>query len=690
MRLRFPADRLRPLVAAGVTVLVAVAVTASATADATPSRDDASAPATADAKTLAKAAAQADDGCDPVDPAACLLPFPSDVFTKPDPKTATGIRVNIARSATPRNRLGTTVDPAEQNRNDGFSPGSMLLAHVPGIDLTATGAAPVTDIGRSLADDAPIVLIDAETGERHPYWSELDSRAADPNRRALIVRPARNLTEGKRYVVALRNLRTAAGEAIPPNPVFASLMSETPPADPGLHRRWELAQRALDSLRDADVSTDGLFLAWDFTVASERNLSERILHMRDQSFRQLGSRSPFSVVTKVTNFTPEQDPLITRQVEGYVVVPSYLNLPLGPPGSSMHYGRDGLPQRIGVNSQLAKFLCNVPRTALTTPARPALYGHGLLGDPAEINSAKLKTYAAESNTLMCASPWIGMANEDIPNVIAVFADFSRFNTIPDRQQQSFLNFLFLGRALQHGRGLAAQSAFRAGGRPLFDPSRGSLVYLGNSQGGILGGALTAVAQDFTRASLGVPAANYSTLLNRSVDFDQFQVALSLNYPDALDQQLIFALIQILWDRGDANGYLAHLTDDPLAGTPAHRVVLVEAFGDHQVANVATEVEARTIGAKVRQPALAPGRSIDVEPFWGIEPVPGFPHAGPVLVMVDSGSPPPPPGNVPPRDGADPHGHPANSPAVRAMIAHFLATGELIDTCGGEPCTAPAG
>ena len=37
----------------------------------------------------------------------------------------------------------------------------------------------------------------------------------------------------------------------------------------------------------------------------------------------------------------------------------------------------------------------------------------------------------------------------------------------------------------------------------------------------MGGALTAVSPDFTRASLGVPAMNYSVLLPRSVDFDQF-------------------------------------------------------------------------------------------------------------------------------------------------------------------------
>ena len=44
-----------------------------------------------------------------------------------------------------------------------------------------------------------------------------------------------------------------------------------------------------------------------------------------------------------------------------------------------------------------------------------------------------------------------------------------------------------------------------------DTSR--LYYNGNSQGGIIGGALTALSPDFTRASLGVPAMNYSVLLH---------------------------------------------------------------------------------------------------------------------------------------------------------------------------------
>ena len=63
----------------------------------------------------------------------------------------------------------------------------------------------------------------------------------------------------------------------------------------------------------------------------------------------------------------------------------------------------------------------------------------------------------------------------------------------------------------------------------------------------------------------------------------------------------------MWDRGEPDGYANHMTTDPLPDTPAHKVLIEMAYGDHQVSNVATEVEARTIGAPLRYPALDPGR-----------------------------------------------------------------------------------
>lgn len=626
-------------------------------------------------------------GCDPIDPAACLLPFPNDFFTVPDRSTSTGRRVALTPEMMPRNTAGVPIDPAEWNRGDGFSPGSVLLASVPGIDLGQTGAAPITDIGASLRRDSPVVLLDATTGRRHPHWVELDSRAADPARRALIVRPAVNLVEGHRYVVGLRDLRDSAGAEIPAGPSFRKMLSWLPPRDPALRERWFTLRPSLVRLWLAGVRLGDLHLAWDFTVASTENTTGRALHMRDESFAALGRSAPAVTVTGVTNPTPEQDPAFARKVVGTVEVPKYL-AGSGGPGSRLTYGRDGRPEPDGVYR--ATFQCNIPRsTGSGGAAKPLLWGHGLFGNQTAVNG--LGAVANESNSLPCATSWLGMAGEDVPFIVGALGELSAFPATPDRMQQAYLNMMFLGRAMIHPDGLAALPEFiGADGRPLLDAGA-DLGYAGASLGGIQGTALTALAQDFTRAVLIVPAVNFSTLLNRASPFQLLQPVLDASYPDPLDQQLGFALLQLLWDRGEGNGYVRHVTRDPLPRTPVKRVLLHEAFGDHQVANIATEVEARTLGLRVVRPALAPGRDPAREPLWNLPAVPRYPYRGSALVMWDSGTPAPPPGNIAPTEGHDPHGDTGNTPAARAQAAHFLATGEVIDTCGGAPCVAiPAG
>ncbi|MCP9954730.1 hypothetical protein LUX33_44330 [Actinomadura madurae] len=290
--------------------------------------------------------------------------------------------------------------------------------------------------------------------------------------------------------------------------------------------------------------------------------------------------------------------------------------------------------------------------------------------------------ASEHGFVFCATKWIGMADEDVPNVVSALADLTRFRTVADRLQQSLVNFIFLGRAMT--RGFAGHKAFQSdAGAPLIDTGA-PLTFDGNSQGGIMGGALTAVSPDIRRAVLGVPAMNYSTLLNRSADFPQYARVLDLFYPDRLDQQIGIALIQMLWDRGEADGYAWHMTDDPLPGTPAHRVLMHVAFGDHQVAPVAAEVEARTIGARVHAPVVTPGRSPDKVPYWGI-PTFGASHEGSAMVVWDSGSPVPPLTNTPPTSGRDPHSDPRNDAGARRQKATFLTTGTVVDACGGGPC-----
>ena len=145
--------------------------------------------------------------CEALDPARCLLPWPSDTFTTADPSTPTGLRLDLPLQGMPRNVAGRPIDPTEWNRNDGFSPGTAVLTLVPGLDMAATFGVDntIVDPDAHLADDAPAMVVNLRTGERHPVWAERDTHPdTAPEESLLIIRPLRNFTNGDRYLVVLR------------------------------------------------------------------------------------------------------------------------------------------------------------------------------------------------------------------------------------------------------------------------------------------------------------------------------------------------------------------------------------------------------------------------------------------------------------------------------------------------------
>ena len=695
------------------------------------------------------------DRCDFLDPAVCLFPWPNDHFTTRTTETATGLRLNLHPDSTPRNRFGAGIDPAPYNRNDGFSPGNMIVTKVPGLDTPSafaqTGPVPITDVARTYDKDTPVVVVNARTHERHLIWAEIDSNPTDPADVSLIIRPAENFDEGERYIVALRNLRDAEGDGIPPGPGFRLYRDGLITEEPAVEGRRSHFEELFDDLQAAGIGRKDLYLAWDFTVASERNLSERALSIRDDAFGQLGdtnladltvqgdaptfTQGPvdlpdevhqlpdpplvdlFELVDGKRDFAPcsagnpaeceegESD-TTARIITGQLVVPCYLDTPACVPGSRFSYGENGLPERLPGNTMLANVMCTIPREAGGdgwTTRRMSLYGHGLLGTASEVGAGNVQAMGKEHGFVFCATDWSGMSTYDVPNVLTILQDLSNFPTLADRAQQGFVNQLYLGRWMVHPDGLRADADFA--GRPIVAER---LFYDGNSQGGIMGGALAALGVDHERAVLGVPGMNYSTLLRRSVDFDTYaegnfegvptDAGMYDNYPSQLERPLTLSMIQLLWDRAEANGYAHHMTGDPLPNTPAHHVLLHPAFGDHQVADVTVEVEARTIGASVHRPVVYDGRHPYVEPYFGV-PSLSYPFGGSAVVVWDSGpirdvngeergNPAAPTGNVPPREGRDPHSHPRSSPLARAQKSAFLQPGgSLIDVCAGGPCYA---
>jgi hypothetical protein len=641
-------------------------------------------------------------GCDRLDDAACLLPFPNDAFTRADKSTFTGRRLAFRSSQMPRNAQGKPIDPGPFAAFDGFSPGSVILTKVKGLDtpvaLQRTDAVGLSDISRYTDPRAPVMVLDEKTGKRWPIWVELDSNAATARDRLLEIHPARNFLAGHTYVVVLRGLKNAHGRRIAAGRAFAKLRAARKPG-----ARYA---RIFKVLSRAHVQRDArLYLAWDFTVASERSLTSRMLAIRDDAFKQLGDTtladgkydgSPPAYTLQEKALTGDDAKYAGRFAhvyEGTVTVPCYLNSPGCQPGSSFNYAKPGdfLPAQIPGNTVQAHFLCVVPSTASAdNPARLSLYGHGLLGSDREVlTNPDIPEMAAEHNIVFCATPWEGMSAADIPNAGAVLQDLSGMPTIADALQQGMLNALYLGRLMAHPAGLATNALFQQGGRPIV--RTGQLYYDGNSQGGIEGGALTAYSPDFTRAVLGVPGINYSVLLPRSSDWDTYSKVMYPAYPDQLERPLALDLAQVIWDRGEPDGVAQFMTSDPLPGTPRHTVLLDVAFGDHQVTQGQADVEARTIGASIHTPIVAPGRSLQARPSWGIPAIASYPFGGSAIVYWDAGPgrvAAPPLENVPNRALEDPHEYPRRTPAARQQKSDFLdLNGAVTDPCGGVACVA---
>ena len=580
------------------------------------------------------------DGPDSVQPTCvqpgvltCLLPWPDNRLTVADVNTPTGRRLAIPSDATPVNVDGVAIDVTDQNRGDGFSPNSVIVFSAPDVDLEKSGVPNSTAIEDSLVISNPITLRDVDSVTDWPFWGELDEPSG-----LVTLRPAVALTEGHTYEVTIGDLVTTQGQP---------------------------------------VDIDETKRQWSFTVASEESLSSRLLHERSVAYEQIGDGVPKFTVDTVS-------PGDFQTIDGTLEIPNFLDND-GSPGGKLLFDADGNP---AINpdhpTYEAAYRCLIPNE-VSSPVPALLYGHGLMGSRDQVDF--FGAFAGQGMIGACAVDWLGMATEDVANLTGILGDMSRFNEQVDRMLQGHIAFQMLGRLTNSPSGFVSHQAFQnADGSPILKAD--STVFVGNSQGGILGGATSAISTEWHRAVLGVPGMNYSLLLPRSSDWPEFKVIFDQAYAQPEDQLISLALVQLLWDRGENGGYAQHLTSNPYQGIESKDVLLVEAFGDHQVANVGTEVLARTINAKVHSPSVKDGRSLSKTPFWGIGQIESYPFNGSALVMWDYGTPAPPIGAAAPTEpefGLDPHGAGSDEALVLVQALGYLLGGQLQNVCGDGPC-----
>ncbi|MCB0987372.1 MAG: hypothetical protein KDB09_06330 [Acidimicrobiales bacterium] len=666
-------------------------------------------PAPAELEEELAAAIDKARACDWLDESECMFPFPSSRFETDNPKTPTRRKLEFERGALPTNTKGVVVKDTAWKRLDGWGVGTPIMTTIAGVDPEGSNFPSEADPASSLEKGSGTVIVDMTTGERVAHWAELDARPeiAEADRTTVLLHPLTMLEPGHRYAVGIAQPVDGSGKPIAVSNGFRVIRDRLQTGIGPVEQRRARLDQNVNALAKAGLARADQWLAWDFTVMSDKIVTGGLITMRDQAFAKLGDAAPAFTVTEVMSTADDGGPLpegVARRIRGTYQVPSFLAGDASP-GRLMIRDTDDNPLLSGL-VYTAEFTCSLTAAQLagTAGARPVVYGHGLLGSARESERGDLGLAAA--NLMPCATNWIGMSEADIGSAVAALGDINLFPSNVDRLMQSVINQLFLARLMTHPDGFVAAPEFRtASGGASFDTSE--VFYEGHSQGGIMGIVATAVSTEWTKAVIGVPGVDYSLLIPRSNNWQKYGPVIAGGYDRPVDGLLILALLQQLWDQAEGSGFARHLTTNTLSGTPEHQVIIQVALGDHQVANVSAEIAARTAGVPIRMPAVEDPGSGRVEPPFGMDSVKAGENATSLLIYWDAGTLPAPLGGISPDMAepwisecepgsagdktvanaacADPHEFPRRTPDAQRQRNEFFATGIINDVCGPDPC-----
>jgi len=530
----------------------------------------------------------------------CLLPFPSDFFLKVDTSLPSGHRVVIPEAALPVPVRGRgPLDFSRTVTSDGFSPGSQILAMLPGaIDGSSlAGYAPQEPEKalRSLDADSPTVLVQVSNGRKVAHIAELDVRAPRPARQALIIRPLERLVAGETYAVGISSLRDLSGAAIEPSPGFRALRDGTPSDDARLQAEAASAESILfPALVAAGKERSSLQLAWTFTVGSDEQLRGDLLRIRGLAIEAMRTTPPEITIDSVEFDTSVG---VARLIRGRITVPLFLES--SELAAAIYRGADGRAAQNGTTE--VPFVAVIPNSVVASgaPARLLQFGHGFFGNSDEATEGYVTEFADRFGFVVIAMNWWGMSTDDLPALIRdILNDTSLALRFTDRVHQAMVNLMAIAGARA---ALAELEPFRLDGNALVDPSQ--VYFQGISQGHILGATYASISPDIQKAVLTSGGANFSTLMFRARPFLGFLGIIAAAVPDALEQQKFATLGQFVFDRIDPYTYSEFLLGNDLDGSRMNRQILMQmGVGDSEVPNLGSELHARAAGLQVLQPS----------------------------------------------------------------------------------------
>ncbi len=250
-----------------------------------------------------------------------VAPLPCDYYTEDDPAGATGIRVNFQDGdIRPELLAGASVEllPQSFNDADGWSAAApMVLPFREKIDHSRLPSTPE----ESIRDDAPIRLLDLETGNPTPYVVHIPPRniiGRDPLETVRLY-PFASLVPGRRYVLystfdaPLKDKRQKAVRF----PLFDLLLSGQEPGDEREKRADEKLGPYVQYLKKAGVEIDSVLIFTGFTVRTRDNAIGALVRAAEKSV----AASPPSVkIDKVRKVPAKNHYFVTGVITGPAII----------------------------------------------------------------------------------------------------------------------------------------------------------------------------------------------------------------------------------------------------------------------------------------------------------------------------------------------------------------------------------
>ena len=531
----------------------------------------------------------------------------------------------------------------------GFSPINPIILRMPDVSCEECPKWKTPTPG-----EGSVLLADLTAGEFLPVFAELDANdgAIDPT---LIIRPQMAMPYDHDIAVVVTTSAMSRPER------FEALLDGT--ADSDLRDHFADLMADLTAL---GVNADDIALAWDFPIGDGTIPARSVVSQVDP----IGTWN-FNFVREADNLDDVPD-FTWRSAFGSFDVQSFRNsdnvLDLNPDGTVNETGTD-----------TAMLVAIIPESVIDAPAGTVpvmIYGHGLLSSPQidlyDNSGWAPHELANELGMIVIATTWGGLDADELLLAVAVANDFAQMPKLTGAMIQGQANMRTMVQLITEGD-LMTDPVFQgAQGQQLADPD--SVYFWGISMGGIMGGVAMAHNPEIEAGVFHVGGGAWSTLLERSRNWTQFEFMVLNSVPKPEDRQTFYAMSQLFWDAVDPVAYA-----DDLKG---RQILLQESFGDDAVSNLTTRMLARSI----ELPLLTPS----VDNAYGLDPqAADLPPGSRAMVQFDSERGTPPNKNRP----ASPNG--AHDTTVgwdetRWQAGDFLnpaTTGAVNHFCGADPCTA---